>query len=309
MLAPRAARSSPDGPGSRSVRAGRRRRRAGRFLVGEPLFERGSQVPARRAVADRGRGDGAGRVRPGPRGSLRDLGAPSGPATWSTRCCGTAACGAASGGGSRTRRSRSPAPPASAARAPRPDGSRHLHRRSGDGARLRRRGLGQRGGGRDPPLDPHRRRRRPRAAGERLDAEAYRRANSTYVPGAVEPMLPEALSGDACSLAPGVERLAVTAEIELSAQGEPRSARFYRSRIRSDARLDYEQLDRVFAGREAAPAGVGGPLALARRAAAALAERRPGSALEISSSRARVQLRRRAGGGRPLRSSRPRRTA
>ena len=34
-------------------------------------------------------------------------------------------------------------------------------------------------------------------------------------PGSVEPMLPHALSSDACSLAPGVERLAVTAEIEL----------------------------------------------------------------------------------------------
>ena len=71
------------------------------------------------------------------------------------------------------------------------------------------------------------------------------RANSVYVPGTVEPMLPLALSADACSLAPGVERLAVTAEIVLAADGEPRSASFYRSRIRSDERLDYDQLDRV----------------------------------------------------------------
>ena len=72
--------------------------------------------------------------------------------------------------------------------------------------------------------------------GSPLDVEARRRANSTYVPGAVEPMLPHALSSDACSLAPGVERLAVTAEIELGPRAEPRRARFYRSRIRSDAR-------------------------------------------------------------------------
>ena len=51
--------------------------------------------------------------------------------------------------------------------------------------------------------------------GSPLDREARRRGNSTYVPGAVEPMLPHALSEEACSLAPGVERLAVTAEIEL----------------------------------------------------------------------------------------------
>ena len=51
--------------------------------------------------------------------------------------------------------------------------------------------------------------------GSPLDREAYRRATSVYVPGAVEPMLPEALSNDACSLRPGVDRLAVTVELEL----------------------------------------------------------------------------------------------
>jgi len=51
--------------------------------------------------------------------------------------------------------------------------------------------------------------------GSPLDREARRRANSTYAPGAVESMLPHALSEEACSLAPRVERLAVTAEIEL----------------------------------------------------------------------------------------------
>jgi ribonuclease R len=119
--------------------------------------------------------------------------------------------------------------------------------------------------------------------GSALDAEALKRGNSTYVPGTVEPMLPVALSAEACSLNPGVERLAVTAEMLIGANGEPRSASFYRSRIRSDARLDYDQLDRVFAGREPAPEAVAAPLRLAREAAAALAERRPVAALEIES--------------------------
>jgi ribonuclease R len=119
--------------------------------------------------------------------------------------------------------------------------------------------------------------------GSPLDLEARRRANSTYVPGAVEPMLPRALSEDACSLAPGVERLAVTAEIELS-PGGPRAASFYRSRIRSRARLDYDRLDRVFAGREAAPEDVAEPLAVAREAAAALGERRGPTSLDVESA-------------------------
>jgi ribonuclease R len=119
--------------------------------------------------------------------------------------------------------------------------------------------------------------------GGALDEEARRRANSTYVPGLVAPMLPHTLSSDACSLAPGVERLAVTAEVELSESGEPISASFYRSRIRSDARLDYDQLDEIFAGRGKAPAEIAEPLALARRAARALAGRRPRASLEVES--------------------------
>ena len=89
--------------------------------------------------------------------------------------------------------------------------------------------------------------------GDALEKEAYRRANSTYVPGTVAPMLPHVLSSDACSLAPDRERLAVTTEIELSEAGEPLSASFYRSLIRSDARLDYDQLDEIFAGRARPP--------------------------------------------------------
>jgi ribonuclease R len=119
--------------------------------------------------------------------------------------------------------------------------------------------------------------------GSALEKEAYRRATSTYVPGGVEPMLPHALSSDACSLTPGTERLAVTTELEVSDEGEVSSARFHRTRVRSDARLDYDALDRIFAGTESAPGPVAEPLALARRAAAALAGRRPVAALEVES--------------------------
>jgi ribonuclease R len=119
--------------------------------------------------------------------------------------------------------------------------------------------------------------------GSPLDLEARRRANSTYVPGAVEPMLPRALSEGACSLAPDVERLAVTAEIELAPSGSPRVASFCRSRIRSQARLDYDQLDVIFAARARAPEEVAEPLAVAREAAAALGERRGATSLDVES--------------------------
>jgi ribonuclease R len=119
--------------------------------------------------------------------------------------------------------------------------------------------------------------------GSLLDQEARRRGNSTYVPGAVEPMLPHALSSEACSLAPGVERLALTTEIELGPGMEPRRARFYRSRIRSDARLDYDQLDEIFAGGRQPPGEVAEPLAAAREVSVGLGEHRGTTTLDVES--------------------------
>jgi ribonuclease R len=119
--------------------------------------------------------------------------------------------------------------------------------------------------------------------GSLVDQEARRRSTSVYVPGTVEPMLPHALSSDACSLVPGAERLAVTVELVLRG-AEVVSASFYRSIVRSDMRLDYEQVDRIFAGASPAPEPWGGPLTAARSAAAALqAARESSGALVIDS--------------------------
>jgi ribonuclease R len=121
-------------------------------------------------------------------------------------------------------------------------------------------------------------------AGTLVDKEAYRRGTSVYVPGRVEPMLPEALSNGACSLRPDEDRNAVTVEIDLEGTSVTRTA-FYRSLIRSDVRLDYDQVDRLFALREPAAEPWGEPLAAAREASAALqAERERGGALAIDSA-------------------------
>jgi ribonuclease R len=109
--------------------------------------------------------------------------------------------------------------------------------------------------------------------GSPVDLEARRRGTSVYVPGAVEPMLPEALSNDACSLVPGKARAAVTIELELRGATVAKAA-FYRSLIRSDERLSYEQVDEIFAGRGRAREPWAEPLAAARTAAAALEEDR-----------------------------------
>ncbi|HUN79824.1 MAG TPA: RNB domain-containing ribonuclease [Solirubrobacteraceae bacterium] len=109
--------------------------------------------------------------------------------------------------------------------------------------------------------------------GSALDREARMRATSVYVPGAVEPMLPHALSSDACSLQPGRDRAAVTVELDLDGARVRRVA-FHRSLIRSDERLDYDRVDRIFAGRERAPEPWGESLEVAREVARALGEAR-----------------------------------
>ena len=115
--------------------------------------------------------------------------------------------------------------------------------------------------------------------GSPVDREAHRRATSVYVPGAVEPMLPEALSNDKCSLRPHEERPAVTAELDFEGAAVKRTA-FYRSVIRSDRRYSYPEVDALFAAGRLDP-----ELAAAREAAAALPARRAArGALEVTSS-------------------------
>jgi ribonuclease R len=107
-----------------------------------------------------------------------------------------------------------------------------------------------------------------------LDHGAAARAFSTYVPGRVAPMLPPTLSEDRCSLRPHQDRLCVT--VELPPDGAPR---FYRSVIRSKARLTYGQAERREAERDVVAA-----LELTDRLTAGMRDRRFGrGALRIES--------------------------
>ena len=113
-----------------------------------------------------------------------------------------------------------------------------------------------------------------------LEREAFRRATSVYVPGAVEPMLPEPLSNQACSLRPGEEKLAVTVEMEMHGS-EARNVAFHRTRVCSDRRLTYREVDDVFAGRARAEEPWAEPLEAAREVARSLAHKR--DSVEIGS--------------------------
>lgn len=85
--------------------------------------------------------------------------------------------------------------------------------------------------------------------GSDLDLEARARATSVYLPDRVVPMLPEVISNHLASLQPERVRFTKTAEIEYSADGILIGAEVYNSAIRSDVRLNYEQVDRFLADR------------------------------------------------------------
>ena len=76
-----------------------------------------------------------------------------------------------------------------------------------------------------------------------LDGEALARGNSYYFPQSVEPMLPEALSNDLCSLRPNTPRLAMAARMPFDGEGRPSGgAEFCAAVIQSRARLTYTQV-------------------------------------------------------------------
>jgi ribonuclease R len=78
--------------------------------------------------------------------------------------------------------------------------------------------------------------------GSALDSSARERATSVYLAGHVLPMLPEELSAHWLSLVPREERLCLTVELRIDAEGRVTAADVYESLIRSWARLNYDEV-------------------------------------------------------------------
>jgi len=86
------------------------------------------------------------------------------------------------------------------------------------------------------------------AEGSAIDREAFDRATSIYPVDRVVPMLPERLSNILCSLRPREDRPAMSAQIELDAEGRIVGYELFRSIIRSRHRLTYRQVQDLFEG-------------------------------------------------------------
>lgn len=91
--------------------------------------------------------------------------------------------------------------------------------------------------------------------GSSLDAAARRRTTSVYLPGRVLPMLPPSLSENACSLNPGVDRLAVVCRMRIDADGHVAGQGFVRAHIRSAHKLTYDAVERSLFGTGSCPSG------------------------------------------------------
>jgi ribonuclease R len=96
--------------------------------------------------------------------------------------------------------------------------------------------------------------------GSELDREARARGNSVYFPDRVVPMLPEELSADICSLREGEDRAAMACHLKISKDGEIKSWRFTRAKVRIAANIAYEDAQAAIDAANEEPVEVSSPV-------------------------------------------------
>jgi len=84
--------------------------------------------------------------------------------------------------------------------------------------------------------------------GSPIDVEAFRRGTSVYFPDRAVPMLPLELSTEICSLKPGVDRLCMSALLEIDRQGDVVRQEFCRGVMRSVERMTYTDVHLILEG-------------------------------------------------------------
>jgi ribonuclease R len=131
--------------------------------------------------------------------------------------------------------------------------------------------------------------------GTPLDKEAQSRGCSLYLPNRAIPMLPEALSGNICSLVAGQDRLAMVVRIDFDSNLRVRDQDFCAAVIHSRARLDYPGVAAALAGKVQGKQKKYEPLVPALRALDALARklrtrRQQGGALDLDLPQVVVEL-------------------
>jgi ribonuclease R len=78
-----------------------------------------------------------------------------------------------------------------------------------------------------------------------LDEEAYKRATSVYLPDRVNPMLPERISNELCSLRPHEDKFTFSAIFQMTTKGEVKQYWLGKTVIHSDHRYAYEDVQQI----------------------------------------------------------------
>jgi ribonuclease R len=78
-----------------------------------------------------------------------------------------------------------------------------------------------------------------------LDAEAYKRATSVYLPDRVNPMLPEKISNELCSLRPNEDKFTFSAIFQINDEAQVKQYWLGRTVIHSDKRYAYEDVQTI----------------------------------------------------------------
>ncbi|RXK86268.1 ribonuclease R [Filimonas effusa] len=81
--------------------------------------------------------------------------------------------------------------------------------------------------------------------GSALDDEAYRRATSVYMPDRVNPMLPERISNELCSLRPHEDKMSFSAVFQMNKNAEVKEFWIGKTVIHSNHRFTYEDVQEI----------------------------------------------------------------
>ncbi len=98
-----------------------------------------------------------------------------------------------------------------------------------------------------------------------IDVHARTNTTSVYTAAQIFPMIPERLSTDLTSLAPGQSRLAVVIEMTIAADGAMVDSAIYRALVRNKAQLAYRSVAAWLEGAGTAPAGLAAVAGLDRQ--------------------------------------------
>jgi ribonuclease R len=86
--------------------------------------------------------------------------------------------------------------------------------------------------------------------GSELDKEGYARATSVYLPDRVNPMLPEKISNELCSLRPNEDKFTFSMIFKINSKGKVKEYWLGKTFIHSDHRFNYDEVQQIIDDRQ-----------------------------------------------------------